>query len=178
MYCIEQQSSVHCPTVRLCQSTLALLVWLATRCNIIRYSNPDANHGELHGVSEWYGHYGIDRTTLCPRYPANQYNALIRALYFLNFLQRTPTPLYLEYTYIPLVRPWSYEAETSGRRSLMGPTTTLQYSPQCLEICGFCRKKRKKIPLKADRTTVRYLPMLLVYSDKTHPIGSRKVYYR
>ena len=26
---------------------------------------------------------------------------------------------------------WGYEAETSGRRSLMGPTTTLHYSPQC-----------------------------------------------
>ena len=43
-----------------------------------------------------------------------------------------------------MVRPWSYEAETSGRLSLMGPTTTLHYSPQCPEICGFCREKKEK----------------------------------
>ena len=26
----------------------------------------------------------------------------------------------------------------------MGPTTTLHHSPQCLEVCGFCRKKERK----------------------------------
>ena len=42
---------------------------------------------------------------------------------------------------VPLPFLVSYEAETSGRRSLMGPTTMLHYSPQSLEICEFCKKK-------------------------------------
>ena len=36
----------------------------------------------------------------------------------------------------------------------MGPTTTLHYPPQCLEICGLCREKKK-------RNRVRY-------HDKSH----------
>ena len=59
-------------------------------------------------------------------------------LFYLCFVLAIFLPLLVK------LRPWSYEAETSGRRSLMGPTTTLHHSPQCLEICGFCRKKKKK----------------------------------